>query len=75
LLLASVCPDLTIRNGHIKVKVNVNNKMARYYCNEGFTLAGSPLRTCQDNGWSGIDPVCRCKTQDISSLLIMTQAL
>ena len=42
--------------------------MARYGCNEGFTLSGSQSRTCQADGtWSGTDPVCVAPARQSSS--------
>lgn len=35
---------------------------ASYTCNEGFTLSGDTMRTCQPDGeWSGSEPTCSGK--------------
>ena len=39
---------------------------ARYICNSGFELDGDASRTCQRDGqWSGQEPICKRKYQDI----------
>ena len=49
----------TVDDGSFNVTETTFQSMARYGCNEGFTLSGSQSRTCQADGtWSGTDPVC-----------------
>ena len=43
-------------NGH----TTIFGLTANYSCNEGYTIMGNEVRTCQENEtWSGEDPVCQ----------------
>ncbi|XP_041370822.1 protein lev-9-like isoform X2 [Gigantopelta aegis] len=57
------CQELgkTIPNGRIEIiPFNQFGAVAKYYCNDGYTLFGLPARVCQgDETWSGDPPVCR----------------
>lgn len=63
-LTADYCPDPgtppgTTRTGHM---FNIDNKVM-YRCEDKWTLIGSSLRVCQQNGqWSGTEPQCYGKT-------------
>ena len=38
------------------------NAVASYSCNEGYSLVGDMIRTCQANGeWDGAEPTCMCE--------------
>ena len=57
---------LSVDDGSFNVTETTFQSMARYGCNEGFTLSGSQSRTCQADGtWSGTDPVCVAPTNSI----------
>lgn len=46
-------------NGLVSAPVTTLGGVATYGCNLGYSLAGSPTRTCQANGtWSGTPPTC-----------------
>ncbi|XP_070554572.1 sushi domain-containing protein 2-like [Ptychodera flava] len=46
-------------NGSTAVEKIIEGGTAFYYCNEGFTLVGSDMRTCLRNGsWTGQQPLC-----------------
>ena len=46
-------------NGGVSAPVTTFPASATYTCNNGYTLSGSPTRTCQTNGvWSGSVPAC-----------------
>ena len=49
-----------IANGRFDVRRGTAVGEKVYYrCNEGFTLKGDSIRTCQkDYTWSGVAPVC-----------------
>ena len=45
--------------GGINSTGNVEDDTVTYFCNEGYSLSGDPIRTCQPNGqWSGIPSEC-----------------
>ena len=48
------------------------NAVAAYSCNEGYSLDGDQMRTCQRNGeWTGAAPTCICKLYPILHLRVM----
>lgn len=55
------CPELRDPdNGDVNFNSVKPGSVAKYKCNRGFQLVGSPSRKCQDNGeWTGKDPVCK----------------
>ena len=56
----------SVDGGGFNVTETTFQSLARYGCNEGFTLSGSQSRTCQADGtWSGTDPVCVAPTNAI----------
>ena len=57
------CPALNSpENGAVNVSGLIVSSMATYYCKRGFTLVGSAIRMCQNNGfWSGVTPLCQRK--------------
>ena len=56
----------SVDGGGFNVTETTFQSMARYGCNDGFTLSGSQSRTCQADGtWSGTDPVCVAPTNSI----------
>ena len=56
----------SVDGGDFNVTETTFESIARYGCNEGFTLSGSQSRTCQADGtWSGTDPVCVAPTNAI----------
>ena len=47
-------------NGSVRVTSTRVGAIAKYACNEGFTLGGRKTRTCQKSGmWSGDAPTCK----------------
>ena len=53
----SVCsPPAMVLNGNL----NVSSSTVIYNCDLGFSLNGSVIRTCQEDGsgWNGTDPSC-----------------
>lgn len=64
-IVAEGCPGLTITNGMVTYVPPGTppfvGATATYVCNNGFTLEGNSMRTCEavNNGtWSGMDPEC-----------------
>ncbi|KAI8496261.1 carbohydrate binding [Branchiostoma belcheri] len=56
---AAVCPHILLANGGA---FGSSQTYLRFFCNEGYTLAGASLLKCQSNGtWSGNPPTCRVK--------------
>lgn len=35
--------------------------VATYFCVDGYALAGNTHRTCENNTWTGTEPICLCK--------------
>jgi len=63
--IAHDCPDLAITNGMVNYQPQgtppVVGTIAFYTCNNGYTLNGDRVRTCQDVSnwtWTGSDPSC-----------------
>ena len=53
------CPTITIENGKIREKMKKVGSVVRFACNDGFSLVGSPQRTCLSNGsWNGTASKC-----------------
>lgn len=45
-----------------------------FTCNVGYTMQGSPVRTCQTNGeWTGTQPTCPSKLDSFYVILIVRQ--
>ena len=50
-------------NGQVSTSSTAVGGTATYTCNQGYTLAGSPMRTCEsDRTWSGATPICDGKS-------------
>ena len=46
-------------NGMVSVTMTTLGSAATYSCNNGYSLIGPAMRTCQANGsWSDTDPTC-----------------
>ncbi len=57
--LAIDCGPLTINNGQVSTSGTTFMMTATYTCDDGYTLNGGNIRTCQANEmWSGSDPTC-----------------
>jgi len=68
------CPDLPApANGAVSMSGIIVGSTATYSCNEGFSLDGNVERTCEDDMWTGTEPVCLSKllgnTQSVAYLL------
>ena len=69
------CPALTSpANGRVSVPSRLVNRGASYSCLSGYSLIGTPTRTCQSSGsWSGQQPRCKLRIVQkiqISSILV-----
>ena len=55
-----MCPDLVDPvNGMVMVTGNSVGNTATYSCDDGFSLSGVDMVTCQDDGqWSDLPPIC-----------------
>ena len=58
-----MCPTLSDpENGHVMVNTHTVGSVAYYTCNNGFTLIGTSMRTCVQNGltgqWMSEGPIC-----------------
>lgn len=55
------CPSLknALPNGFVKIRSN--GRIARFSCNEGFSLYGNQYSTCIRNNWNRDLPVCVCE--------------
>lgn len=60
-LLAIDCGIVkTPQNGSVLGEVTTYPNVLRFYCDEGFTLHGADIITCQASGsWSGTAPICK----------------
>ncbi len=59
-VFCSLLANLT--NGQVLTTDIVYQSTVTYSCDNGYTLSGNQLRTCQANGqWSGSDPDCDCE--------------
>ena len=53
-------PDPSDPNGSVEFTTTTFRSEARYSCNSGFTLIGTPVAVCQANGqWSSEAPDCK----------------
>ncbi|XP_078468411.1 sushi, von Willebrand factor type A, EGF and pentraxin domain-containing protein 1-like isoform X2 [Lampetra planeri] len=48
----------SISKGHVHVN-QTNPNIAQYACDDGYVLEGPSVRTCKNNKWSGLEPICR----------------
>ena len=56
------CPDLPDpENGHVYVEGFINGSSAAYHCHKNYTLQGNIRRTCDEDMWTGCEPVCLSK--------------
>lgn len=55
-----VCEELSLDNGNLEMSNgNREGSVVTHTCNEGFTLSGDAVRTCQSNGeWTGFRITC-----------------
>ena len=56
-----LCPAPTLPdNGLVETTDQNFNSIATYSCDNGYTLEGERIRTCQsDQTWSGVSPICK----------------
>lgn len=55
-----ICGALEIDYGAVDVGLSVEDVIANYTCEPGYTLIGASSRVCQSNGqWSGMAPTCQ----------------
>ena len=61
--VVNFCPPLqSPANGLVVQLGSDTGSVARYSCDEGYTLDGNAVRVCQSSGeWSGTDPTCESK--------------
>ena len=70
---AVVCEALGLDNGIVEQNNgNREGSEATHSCNEGFTLSGDAIRTCQSNGeWTGSRLSCvQSKTKSLAGHVI-----
>ena len=57
LVNCAVLSDVT--DGSVSLSGTTVGSIATYFCDAGFSLSGSDVRTCQNDGqWSGTEPTC-----------------
>ncbi|XP_061430288.1 sushi, von Willebrand factor type A, EGF and pentraxin domain-containing protein 1-like isoform X1 [Lethenteron reissneri] len=55
-----------ISKGHVHVN-QTNPNIAKYACDDGYVLEGPSVRTCKNNKWSGLEPICRVRLSTVLS--------
>lgn len=56
------CPLLDLDDGTVRQHKGQKGSVAVLECADGYTLSGSPLRTCLTSGeWSGTAPECKSR--------------
>lgn len=56
MLFLLVCPNLNIKNGHVRVRQR--GRFARFSCNNGFLLSGEKYAACVRGQWELPLPKC-----------------
>jgi len=57
LKFSAPCPSLPFPENGLYFLFN-NDKIASFYCNQGYALDGPPILRCRDGYWSPKPPVC-----------------
>ena len=71
-IIASNCPSLSIKNGTIEQSQTKIGILAKFFCEEGTTLFGTPVTKCLSNGsWNATKPKCSRNCPTYSQLFVL----